>query len=95
MTLKGKRGALLGGAGLSAILLLAGAAPAFAEPWDDCRTRVVDARDHLDRAIHRHGVDSEQARRWRHEVEDARAWCWEHHHGWWDADAQRWRTDHW
>jgi len=93
MTLTAKRAALLGGVGLSAILLFTTAA--VAEPWDDCRSRIVDAREHLDRAVARHGPDSEQAHKWRRALQDDREWCWTHHHGWWDADAHVWRTEHW
>lgn len=60
---------------------------------DDCQKRIHKADHNLHEAIERHGVRSEQAEHWRHELAEARSYCWDHSHRWWDADANRWRTD--
>ena len=60
---------------------------------DSCQSRIAKADRNLHKAAERHGWQSSQAEHWRHELREARAWCWEHHHRWWDADGRRWRED--
>jgi hypothetical protein len=51
--------------------------------------------DHkLHEAIEHHGSNSEQANRWRHELQEIRERCWRESHQWWDADNNRWHHDH-
>jgi hypothetical protein len=70
----------------------------FANPTvvraDDCQKRVAKADHNLHEAIEHHGWQSHQAEHWRQELAEARAYCWEHNHRWWDEDGHRWRSDH-
>jgi hypothetical protein len=81
---------VLTAAALMAFMLLGGAPRAFA---DDCQKRISKADRNLHRAAERHGWESPEAEHWRHELREARAWCWEHRHRWWDEDGRRWRED--
>jgi len=72
-------------------LLFSGAPGAKA---DGCQERLVRADHKLHEAIEHHGPESRQAEHWRHELHEAREYCWEHSHRWWDEDGRRWRTDH-
>jgi hypothetical protein len=78
-------------AGLMTALLLSGAALLRAE--DDCQKRVSKADHKLHEAIEHHGWQSSQADHWRHELAEARNYCWDRDQCWWDADANRWYTD--
>lgn len=61
---------------LCGFLLLGGAAPAQAhERYDRCAQRIHRAEEKLERAIHRHGPNSRQAQKHRHELEEAREHC--------------------
>jgi hypothetical protein len=71
-------------------LLFAGAPGAKA---DGCQDRLVRADHRLHEAIEHHGAESKQAEHWRHELHEAREYCWAHGHRWWDEDGRRWRTD--
>ena len=73
---------------LAGAFMLANAGPVRAN--DDCQTRIAHADHKLHEAIEHHGYQSEQAEHWRHELGEARAYCWEHNHRWWDEDAHRW-----
>ncbi len=79
-------------------MALAGAILFLASPVvradDDCRKRTAKADHKLHEAIEHHGWQSSQAEHWRHELSEARAYCWNHNHRWWDEDGHRWRTDH-
>jgi hypothetical protein len=44
--------------------------------------------------VEHHGWESRQAEHWRHELGEARAYCWEHSHHWWDEDGRRWHDQH-
>ena len=68
-----------------------GAAPVRAD--EDCQKRIIRADHKLHEAAEHHGWDSPQVAKYRHELAEARAWCWEHSHRWWDEDGHRWRTD--
>jgi hypothetical protein len=57
---------------------------------DDCQKKLVHADHELDRAVDKHGYTSKQAEHWRHELREAREWCWEHRHRWWDEHEHRW-----
>jgi len=61
---------------------------------DDCQRRIAKADHKLHEAVEHHGWESPQAERWRHELREARAYCWEHSHRWWDEDGRRWHTEH-
>jgi len=77
---------------LSATLILAPVPRAKAD--EGCQRRLVHADHKLHEAIERHGYESRQADHWRHELREARQWCWEHGHRWWNEDERRWHTDH-
>jgi len=83
--------ALLAPVALTGLLLLAGAGPLRAD--DDCQKRVARADHRLHEAIEHHGYDGPQAEHARHELREARAYCWEHGRRWWDEDAHQWRSD--
>ena len=77
---------------LGAALLFAGAALSGAD--DDCQKRIIHIDHKLHEAAEHHGWDSPQAAKYRYELAEARAWCWEHAHRWWDQDGHRWRSEH-
>jgi hypothetical protein len=60
---------------------------------DDCQKRIARADHRLHEAAEHHGWDSPQAQRWRHELHEAREYCYQHNHRWWDEDERRWRSD--
>lgn len=78
---------------LAGFLLLAGAPQVRADDHD-CQARISHADHQLHEAIEHHGVNSKQAEHWRHELNHAREWCWNHYHRWWDEDAHNWHNDH-
>jgi hypothetical protein len=71
-------------------LLFAGAPGAKA---DGCQERSVKADHRLHEAIEHHGYESKQAESARVELREARRYCWEHSHKWWDVDGNRWHSD--
>lgn len=82
---------LSAGALAAGMSLFAGMPMAKAD--DECRERLVHADHKLHEAIEHHGRHSKQADRWRHELHEAREYCWGHGHRWWSEDEQRWHTD--
>src|SRR5882757_3373288 len=72
---------LLGTAALATGLVLFAGAPA------------AKADHRLHEAIERHGYESRQADHWRHELREAREYCWQHSHRWWDVEGNRWHTE--
>jgi hypothetical protein len=60
---------------------------------EDCQRRVARVDHRLHEAIERHGYASPQAERWRHELHEARVFCWNSRHRWWDEDQHRWHTE--
>jgi hypothetical protein len=60
---------------------------------DDCQKRTTKADHNLHEAIKKHGPDSPEAAKWRHELIEARSFCWDHGKRWWDEDAHRWHTE--
>jgi len=81
----------LAGAALAGFLLFAGAPTLRAD--DDCQKRISRADHRLHEAIEHHGRESRQADDARHHLREAREYCWEHSHRWWDEDGRRWRSD--
>lgn len=57
---------------------------------DDCQKRTTNADHKLHEAIEKHGPNSPEAQHWREELSEARHYCWEHNHKWWDEDTHRW-----
>jgi hypothetical protein len=87
----GKWNTLIGTTALAAgFVLFAGAPGAKA---DSCRDRLVHADHKLHEAVEHHGYQSKQADNARHELHEAREYCWSHEHKWWDVDGNRWHTD--
>ena len=60
---------------------------------DACQRRTEHAEHKLHEAIEHHGYESKQAERGRHELREAREYCWEHAHRWWDVEGNRWHTE--
>jgi len=83
---------LLTGAALAAVLLFT-SSPRVKADEAECQHRVAKADHHLHDAINHHGWDSKQAEHARHELSDAREYCWSTYHRWWDEDEHRWHTD--
>ena len=77
---------------LGAAFLLVAAGPVRAE--DDCQKRTAHADHKLHEAIEHHGYQSAEAQHWRQELAEARSYCWEHDHRWWDEDTHQWRSEH-
>ncbi|MGB8494895.1 MAG: hypothetical protein WCE53_10890 [Candidatus Acidiferrum sp.] len=77
---------------IAGAMLLAGASVVRADN-DACQRRTIKADHKLHQAVDKHGWTSPQAEHWRHELSDARAYCWEHGHRWWDEDGHRWHTE--
>jgi hypothetical protein len=74
-------------AALAVGLVIASGAPAFASPdrdrdSQDCRRRLEDARERLDRDAARYGERSGKVERDRDKLEDARRWCRQHRADW-------------
>jgi hypothetical protein len=82
---------MIGTATLAAGLVLFAAAPGAKA--DDCQERLVHADHKLHEAIEHHGYESKQAAHARHELREARQYCWEHGHRWWDVEGNRWHTE--
>jgi len=81
---------------LGASLLAAGLTLSLAAPSaraDDCQERIVKADHRLHEAAEKHGWESKQAEHARKELAEARTYCWEHGHRWWDVEGSRWHTD--
>jgi hypothetical protein len=87
--MKFRRG-VLASLALAASVLLAGAIRVRAE--DACQKRTAKADHKLHEAIEHHGWQSAEAQHWRHELAEARAYCWDHSRRWWDEDARRWHS---
>src|SRR5579863_6518293 len=70
-------------AALGGFLMLS-AAPRSRADEGECQHRIARADHKLHEAAEHHGWDSPQAAKYRHELAEARSWCWEHSHRWWD-----------
>jgi hypothetical protein len=60
---------------------------------NECQDRIRHADHELHKAAKHHGRDSPQAAERRRELAEARAWCWENHHRWWNEEEHRWHTE--
>lgn len=70
------RSASLLAAALCGFVILGGAAPAQARPRHErCEQRIHRAEEKLERALHRHGPNSRQAQKSRHQLDEAREHC--------------------
>lgn len=79
-------------AALAGALLFMNAPPLRADE-SGCQRRLAKADHQLHEAAKHHGWESKQAEHARHELREAREWCWTHEHKWWDEDNRRWHTD--
>jgi hypothetical protein len=79
-------------AALVGFLLFTGA-PRVRANESECEHRTARADHHLHEAIEHHGWNSSQAEHARHELHEAREYCWNHSHRWWDVETHGWRTD--
>jgi hypothetical protein len=77
---------------LSAALLLLGASALRADEGS-CRRRLAKADHQLHQAARNHGWESKQAEHARHELREAREYCYTHEHKWWDEDDHRWHSE--
>ena len=59
----------------------------------ECQHRVARADHRLHEAIEHHGWDSRQADHARHELREAREYCYTTYHRWWDEDDRHWHSD--
>jgi hypothetical protein len=80
-------------AALAAFMLFT-SAPRVSAGESECERRTERADHRLHEAIEHHGWDSREAEHARHELSEARSYCWNHSHKWWDADARQWRESH-
>ena len=83
---------ILTGAALTAFLVFTGAAGLKADE-SECQHRLAKADHRLHEAVEHHGWDSRQADHARHELHEAREYCWSSYHRWWDEDDHRWHTN--
>jgi len=83
---------VLAAAALGGFLVL-GATPRAVADDDACRHRLVKADHRLHEAAEHHGWNSPQAEHARHELHEAREYCWGKFHKWWDEDGHRWHTE--
>jgi len=80
-------------AALGGFLLFTGV-PRVSASEAECQHRTEKADRNLHEAIKHHGWDSKQAEHARHELSEAREYCWNQDHKWWDVDAHEWRVEH-
>ena len=78
---------------LGGFLLFTGA-PRVKASEAECRHRTEKADHDLHEAVKHHGYDSKQAEHARHELSEAREYCWAQDHKWWDVEAHEWRAEH-
>ena len=82
----------LAGAALAGLLLFT-SAPRVRAGEDDCQKRISRADHRLHDAIEHHGRESKQPDKARHELSEARQYCWSRNHRWWDEDGHRWHSE--
>src|SRR5258705_13905518 len=80
----------LAGAALAGFLLFTGAPTLRAD--DDCQKRISRADHRLHEAIENHERETKQTEHRRRDLREAREYCWENSHRWWDQDGHRWRS---
>jgi hypothetical protein len=83
----------LAAAAFAGVLLFTGAPSVRADDEGSCQRRIAKADHRLHVAAERNGWQSEQAEKARHELREAREFCWTHGHKWWDEDDRRWHSD--
>lgn len=81
----------LAAAGLMGFVMLCGAPQLRA---DSCQKRTESAAHHLHEAVEHHGVNSREADHARRQLSDAREYCWDHGHRWWNTDDNTWHNRH-
>ena len=81
----------LAGAALAGFLLFSGTPSLRAD--DECQRRISRADHRLHETIEDHGRNSRQAEKARHELREAREYCYNRNHRWWDEDGHRWHDD--
>jgi hypothetical protein len=84
--------ALFLAAALSATILLVGPR-ARADEGHECQERIEKAEAKLDKAVRQHGWRSKQAEKRQADLNAARAWCWDHHHRWYNSRDRSWHND--
>jgi hypothetical protein len=80
----------LGSLACSGMLMLSAAPRLRAD--DECQKRVIKADHEVHEAIAKHGPESHEAADARAHLSEARSWCWDHEHKWWDEDAKTWHN---
>ena len=83
---------ILAGAALAGFLVFTSAPPVRADERE-CQHRLAKADHKVHEAVEHHGWDSSQAEHARHELREAREYCWKTNHKWWDEDDHRWHSD--
>jgi hypothetical protein len=83
---------ILAGATLAGFLLFT-SAPTVRADERECQSRLARADHKVHEAVEHHGWDSKQAEHARHDLREAREYCWKTEHRWWDEDDRRWHTD--
>jgi hypothetical protein len=68
-------------------------APRVQANESECQHRIAKADHRLHEAIEHHGWNSPQAEHARHQLHEAREYCWSTYHRWWDEDDRRWRSE--
>lgn len=76
-----------------AAFLMFTAAPLLSASDHDCQRRIARADHKLDQAVARHGFQSKQAERARHDLREERQHCWNANHKWWDEREHRWHNE--
>jgi len=79
------------GAALAGVLLFT--TPQLRADEAECQHRLAKADHKLHEAVEHHGWDSREADHARHELHEAREYCWNAYHRWWDEDEHRWHSD--
>ena len=83
---------ILAGAALAGFLVFA-SAPSVRADERECQHRLAKADHKVHEAVEHHGWESKQAEHARHDLHEAREYCWSTYHKWWDEDDHRWHTD--
>jgi hypothetical protein len=83
----------LAGSALAGFLFFAGA-PRLRADDEACERRIAKADHRLHEAIEHHGRGSRQADNARRQLREAREYCWNRDHRWWDEDGHRWHSEH-
>jgi hypothetical protein len=77
---------------LAGLLLFTGA-PRVKASEAECQHRTEKADHNLHEAIKHHSYESKEVEHARHELQEAREYCWAQDHKWYDVDAHQWRTE--